>query len=40
MIPLKSKAKTKGLMKSMPSVVLTPKNLAAKPVKSFAKVCL
>ncbi|VDO97510.1 unnamed protein product [Heligmosomoides polygyrus] len=38
MIPLKSKAKTKGLMKSMPSVVLTPKNLAAKPVKSFAKL--
>ncbi|KHJ96926.1 hypothetical protein OESDEN_03108 [Oesophagostomum dentatum] len=33
MIPLKSKVKAKGLMKSLPTGVLAPKSLATKPVK-------
>ncbi|XGW03697.1 hypothetical protein V3C99_015122 [Haemonchus contortus] len=37
MIPLKSKVKSKGLMKSVPSGVLTPKSLATKPVKPLQK---
>ncbi|WKX99162.1 hypothetical protein Q1695_014218 [Nippostrongylus brasiliensis] len=37
MIPLKSKVKAKGLMKSVPSGMLAPKSLATKPVKSFPK---
>ncbi|VDL70507.1 unnamed protein product [Nippostrongylus brasiliensis] len=38
MIPLKSKVKAKGLMKSVPSGMLAPKSLATKPVKSFPKL--
>ncbi|VDO46158.1 unnamed protein product [Haemonchus placei] len=37
MIPLKSKVKSKGLMKSVPSGVLAPKSLATKPVKPLQK---
>ncbi|KAJ1355859.1 Integrator complex subunit 1 [Parelaphostrongylus tenuis] len=37
MFPLKQKGKTKSLMKTLPSGVLAPKSVAAKPVKVSAK---